>query len=109
MTDWMDAVGVKVGSVFAGTVGGILSLSMLPKLTFRKAVTAVLGGGACAGYLTPLVAEYLSIGSRNLENAMAFVLGVVGMNIVGGLFLMSDRWRENPTLDIEKIKSGMDK
>lgn len=103
--NWWDEMGIKVGTVVAGLVGGVLSLSMMPRLTFRKAVTAVIGGGACAAYGTPLVVEYLGLSSRNLENGLAFVLGVVGMHILGGIFTMSDRWRRNPSIDLDSIKS----
>lgn len=102
---WWDVMGIQVGTVVAGLIGGILSLSMMPKLTFRKAMTAVLGGGACAAYGTPLVVEYLGVASRNLENGLAFVLGVVGMHILGGLFTLSDRWRRNPSIDLEAVKT----
>lgn len=79
-------------------------MSMLPQLTFRKALTAVLGGGACAAYATPVAAELAGLTSRHLENGMAFVLGVIGMNILGGIFKLSERWRDRPTLDPDKIK-----
>lgn len=104
--NWWDEMGIRVGTVIAGLVGGILSLSMMPRLTFRKAMTAVLGGGACAAYGTPLVVEYLGVASRNLENGLAFVLGVVGMHILGGIFTMSDRWRRNPSIDLDALKGG---
>lgn len=101
---WTDELGFKVSSLVAGLVGGVLALSMMPQLTFRKAVAAVLGGGACAAYATPVVAEFLALTSRHIENGLAFVLGVIGMNLLGGLFKLSERWRDKPTLDPDKIK-----
>lgn len=101
----LDQFGIRLASLVAGLAGGILSLSMLPRLTFRKALTAVFGGAACAAYVTPLAVEYLGIASRNLENGMAFGLGVVGMNILGGVFALSERWRDNPSLDPEDLKN----
>jgi hypothetical protein len=106
--DLWNEIGIRVGSVVAGLVGGVLSLSMLPRLTFRKAVTAVLGGGACAAYGTPLAVEYLGIASRNLENGLAFVLGVVGMNLLGGAMKLSDRWRKEPSLDLDALRKPRD-
>jgi uncharacterized membrane protein YeaQ/YmgE (transglycosylase-associated protein family) len=99
-----SALEIKVSTTVAGLIGGILALSMMPKLTFRKAVTAVIGGAACAAYATPLAVYFFSIENRNLENALAFVMGVVGMNVLGGIFTLSERWRRAPTLDPEKIK-----
>ena len=104
LTVWTDELGVKVSSLVAGLIGGVMAMSMMPQLTFRKALTAVLGGGACAAYATPIVAELLNLDSRHLENGLAFVLGVIGMNILGGIFKLSERWRDRPTLDPDKIK-----
>lgn len=104
MNDWLGAAGVKASTLIAGLIGGILALSMLPKLTYRKALTAVVGGGACAAYATPIAAEMVNLTSRNLENGLAFILGVVGMNILGGIFKLTDHWRQRPTLDPDKIR-----
>lgn len=104
MNGWTDALGLKVSTLVAGLVGGVLALSMMPQLTWRKAMTAVVGGGACAAYATPIAAEVLGLGSRHLENGLAFVLGVIGMNILGGVFTLSEQWRKRPTLDPDKIK-----
>ncbi len=67
-------------------------------------MTDVIGGGACAAYATPIAAEILGLASRHLENGLAFILGVIGMNVLGGIFRLSERWRDRPTLDPEKIK-----
>lgn len=104
MNDWFNALGLKPSTLIAGLIGGIMALSMMPKLTVRKAVAAVVGGVACAAYVTPLVAEWVGLESRNLENGLAFGLGVIGMNVLGGIFKLSERWRDRPTLDPEKIR-----
>lgn len=104
MTGWTDALGLKVSTLVAGIVGGVLALSMMPQLTWRKAIAAVVGGGACAAYVTPIAAEFLNLTSRHMENGLAFVLGVIGMNVLGGVFKLSEQWREKPTLDPDKIK-----
>ena len=63
------------------------------------------GGGACAAYATPIMAEIVGLQSREMENGLAFVLGVVGMNILGGLFKLSEKWRQKPTLNPDKIRN----
>jgi len=93
-----------VSTLVAGLVGGVLALSMMPKLTFRLSMTAVVGGGACAVYATPIVADLVNLTSRHVENGLAFILGVVGMNVLGGLFKLSEKWRDKPTLDVDEIK-----
>ncbi len=104
MNELLNHIGVKGSTLIAGLLGGILALSMMPKLTFRKAVTAVVGGVACAAYVTPLVAEWMDLASRNVENGLAFGLGIAGMNMLGGVFKLSERWRDNPTLDPDELR-----
>jgi Kef-type K+ transport system membrane component KefB len=104
VTVWSDELGLKVSSLVAGLVGGVLALSMMPHLTWRRAMAAVVGGGACAAYATPIAAEVLGLASRHMENGLAFILGVIGMNILGGIFRLSEKWRDRPTLDPDKIR-----
>jgi hypothetical protein len=101
---WSDELGLKVSSLVAGLIGGVMTMSMMPQLTWRRALTAVFGGGACAAYATPIAAELLGLASRHMENGLAFVLGVIGMNLLGGVFKLSERWRDRPTLDPDKIR-----
>lgn len=100
-----SVLGVKVTALIAGFVGGIVSLAMIRDLTPKIAVTTVIGGTACAAYLTPLIVEYLNLGGSNLENALAFLTGVCGMNGVAGVFKISQRFRNNPS--IEALKKGV--
>jgi hypothetical protein len=98
-------LGVKLTALVAGFVGGIVSLAMIRDLTPKIAVTTVIGGTACAAYLTPLIIEYFNLAESNLENALAFLTGVCGMNGVAGVFKISERFRANPS--IEALKKGL--
>lgn len=104
MKEIFDHLGVSASAMVAGLVGGLMSLSMLPQLTFRKAVAALIGGGACAAYLTPLAVEYAGVGSRNLENGLAFALGIGGMRIIGGILKLWERFEKSPEETITKLK-----
>lgn len=94
--------GVKLSAVIAGFVGGVVSLAMIRDLTPKIAVTTVIGGTACAAYLTPLIVDYLELGGSNLENALAFLTGVCGMNGVAGVFKISERFRASPSINALK-------
>lgn len=104
MTDWMNDLGFKASTGLAGLVGGILSLSYMPELTFKKLMVALVGGIGCAAYLTPIVAELIKLESRSTENGLAFGLGFLGMKLLGGAMKMADDWAKRPTLDLEKLK-----
>lgn len=88
-------MGLKIGTVLAGLIGGVASLAFITNLTPKAGFAAVLGGSVCAGYLTPAVSSYLSA-TGPMENALAFFLGVCGMNFVGGLFKVSALFKEQP-------------
>jgi hypothetical protein len=101
----LEALGLKSGAVVAGFVGGVVSLSMLRDLTPLRAVGTVLGGTACAAYLTPLAIEYSGL-SGSSEHALAFFLGVCGMNGVAGVFKISEKFKTNPAETMAEIKKG---
>lgn len=99
-------IGAKLSAIIAGFVGGVVSLAMIRDLTPKVAVTTVIGGTACAAYLTPLIVAYFELGGSELENALAFLTGVCGMNGVAGVFKLSERFRANPSIDA--LKRGKD-
>ena len=99
-------IGAKFSAIIAGFVGGVVSLAMIRDLTPKVAVTTVIGGTACAAYLTPLIVAYFDLGGSELENALAFLTGVCGMKGVAGVFKLSERFRVNPSLDA--LKRGKD-
>ncbi len=95
-------LGLKIGTVAAGLVGGVASLAFITNLTPKAGFTAVLGGALCAGFFTPAAASYLSM-TGSMENALAFFLGVCGMNLVGGLFKISHSFRTNPVSTFKEL------
>jgi len=95
-------LGLKIGTVFAGLIGGVASLAFITNLTPKAGFMAVIGGAICAGYLTPAAAAYLSM-TGSMENALAFFLGVCGMNMVGGIFKVSENFRQNPSNTFKEI------
>lgn len=95
-------LGLKIGTIFAGLIGGVASLAFITNLTPKAGFTAVLGGSICAGVFTPAAAGFLSI-DGSMENALAFFLGVCGMNLVGGLFKLSDSFRNQPISTFKEL------
>lgn len=104
---FLETLGLKAGVVIAGLVGGVVSLSLVRDLTPLKAFGTVLGGTACAAYLTPIALEYTGF-SGATEHALAFFLGVCGMNGVAGVFKLSQRFREKPGETFQAIKQDQD-
>lgn len=96
-------LGVKLDTAVAGLIGGIVSISFLPNLTPMKAALTIITGAASAGYLTPLVQAYFEL-EGHFENAFAFLIGFMGMNVLAGLFKLSERFRAKPESMIKGLE-----
>lgn len=103
--DFWENLGLKAGVVVAGMVGSVVSLSMIRNLSPLGALGTVVGGTACAAYITPLVVEYSGL-TGSSEHALAFFLGVCGMNGVAGIFKISERFRDAPAKTLNEIRKG---
>lgn len=107
MRELLDTLGIEISAIIAGLVGSVAALSIMPPRTFLQAVTTLIGGVGCAAYGTPVAVaafdHYFDTITRNLENGMAFAMGVVGMNIVAGILKLSVQWKNRPTLDPRNI------
>lgn len=89
-----ELLGIKLATLVAGLVGSIASLAYMRDLTPGKAGLAVIVGTGCAAYVTPLVMGWLSLSGGEGENAAAFIVGVVGMNLVGAFYKGGERLRD---------------
>lgn len=94
-------IGLKYGSIIAGSVGGIISLKYIDGLNNFGRVLAVLSGAAVAGYGTPVLDSFLQLGS-DTENAIAFFFGLTAMNIIPGMIRISELFRSDPLGFIRK-------
>ncbi|MCH2165925.1 MAG: hypothetical protein MK098_14960 [Marinovum sp.] len=100
-------LGIKLSAVLAGLIGGIVSLSFIRNLTPLKAVFATLTGAASAAYITPLIVNGFELG-HELEHAVAFLTGLLGMNILAGIFKLSERFQQKPLETLRDIQSLKD-
>lgn len=91
----VSLAGIKAVTAVAGFIGAVASLSAIKPLTRTQAVLAVLTGAAVAGYLTPVAAHYADL-NEELQNGVAFVLGLTSMHIVPGLLRLGEMFRNDP-------------
>ena len=75
----------------AGTVGAVLGWLSAPGGSLREQLFNISAGVACAVYLAPWLAERANIGSQHGRMAFAFIVGLVGMNIVPKLISAAKR------------------
>jgi hypothetical protein len=96
--------GVKFASLIAGFAGGVVSLSYLRELSRGQMMLAVAAGSLTAGYITPGVLHYIAF-PPELENGIAFLIGLTAMNVVPGFIALAERFKNSP----ESFIKGKDK
>jgi hypothetical protein len=75
------ALAAKLGP---GILGSIVALRGLPPdATWGQRFTAVGGGVAATYYLAPAIHEWTGMASRNMEGALAFLVGAFAMVVIG--------------------------
>jgi high-affinity Fe2+/Pb2+ permease len=105
----LEQIGLKSPALVAGVFGAAASLSYERGIGPGRAVVLILVGAACAGYLTPVIAEWLSPSSSSIENAYAFIIGLLSMRIIGGLITLGERFKEDPAAFIKTLKRRADR
>lgn len=107
MENLFKFMNLELPLLVAGLFGGIATLYNAPKVTIKVFLIAVSGGALLAGYLTPFVSDVLNL-SDNIESGLAFLIGVFGMNIIGGIFTISQRFKKDPIDTVKSIKKVKD-
>lgn len=100
--------GVKLASLLAGFAGGVVSLSYLKELNNGQMFLSVITGALTAGYITPAVLHYVTF-PQELENGVAFLIGLTAMNIVPGFINLADRFKTNPEMILKNKDNREDK
>lgn len=78
----LKKLGIEIGYFLAGFIGGVVSLRKLPrKMPWLKRGFHVASGCVTAGYMTPVVAEFLRPGS-SIAFSIAFFIGYIGLQVV---------------------------
>ena len=86
MTWWDDNITpILMQPASAGVAGAVLGALNAPGLTLREQFFNLLAGVASAIYLAPFLAERADIRSDHGQLAFAFVVGLLGMNLLAKL------------------------
>ncbi len=80
-----SAIGFKLTTLVAGFAGGVVSLAFIQNLSRWQAVVAVSVGAIAANYLTPFVVGWASVTRPEYQNGLAFLVGLLAMNIIPAL------------------------
>jgi hypothetical protein len=66
----------------AGLVGGVLGLFNTPGDSLREKAFNLGAGVSAAWFLAPALEDYLEVSTKNGQMAIAFVVGLIGMNLL---------------------------
>ena len=100
MKDQQDLMifGVKVASLIGGAIGSLIGMSFSEEKYESKLEGVVksfikfIGGIAAAVYVTPLIGYYKDF-PQELDNAVSFVIGIVGMNVASIIYNKSKNFK----------------
>jgi uncharacterized membrane protein YfcA len=96
-------LGMKVASLIGGAIGSLIGMSFSDEKyenrleALVKSSIKFIGGIAAAVYVTPLIGYYRDL-PKEFDNAVSFVIGIVGMNVASIFynksknFKISKRW-----------------
>ncbi|QIE87994.1 peptidase M48, Ste24p [Pseudomonas nitroreducens] len=83
----------KYSVAIAGFAGAILSLSFLRGLTRKQAGAAVVTGFLSSIFTTQLVVAYFGLpNDAESKNGVAFLIGLLAMNVIPGLKAFAERF-----------------
>lgn len=100
-------LGIDPAIALAGTIGAFASLAFIRFLTARIAVTSVLCGIGAAFYITVPLTDYLVARWQlppDAKLAIAFLLGLVGMNLLAGVVHYAQKFRRDPAAIVKELK-----
>lgn len=98
------ALGIKVGPAFAGMLGATMSMRAVAHLRWYERVLAMIHGAGASAYIAPAIARYFSWGVE-MENAAAFLIGVVALNLTAGMIELTRGFSTDPWGTIRRAVS----
>ncbi len=80
MATWFDNTVLQ--PEVAGFAGAMVGLFNAPGRTTRERAFNLMAGLSVAWFVSPWVSDYFTIGTKNGQMAVAFIVGLMGMNLV---------------------------
>ena len=101
---FLTSIGINPAHLFAGAAGALVRVYIQGKRFTWEVAGGAFGGAVCSVYLSPLIAQWLSITDAAANGGLGFVIGMIGLSLAEGVVRLAQRWANNPRIsDIEKI------
>jgi hypothetical protein len=105
----MDSIKETIGILSAAIIGSFIGTASKRNDSPLTMIVSVVAGISSAYIFTPIISHYLmneSVGNISLQinYAIAFLLGLLGMTLISILLAITDTLRENPKDIITFVK-----
>lgn len=102
-------LGINPSHLAAGAAGAIVRSLLAKGASKWEKITGGFVGMLCAGYLTPLVVQWMGLDTSQIStiNAVGFGIGLVGLSLAEGAVRMAQNWSEKPRLPSEASLKGL--
>lgn len=98
--DWLDLHIMR--PEVTGLIGSMLGVLNTPGAGWRQRVFNFGAGLGAAWFLAPAIEDYFNLNSTNARMAVAFVVGLVGMNLLAKVI---DYVKNTPLAGLFKLKT----
>jgi hypothetical protein len=99
--------GIKPSVIVAGFLGGVIAMTFVRALTRTQMTVAVITGTITTHYLTPMAVYYSGLNVER-QDGIAFLIGVMAMNIIPGMLKLSEMFSNDPRSFIPSLKGKPD-
>ncbi len=102
-------LGINPSHLAAGAAGAVVRSLLAKGASKWEKITGGFVGMLCAGYLTPLVVQWMGLDTSQIStiNAVGFGIGLVGLSLAEGAVRMAQNWSEKPRLPSEATLKGL--
>lgn len=97
MIEILKQLGFNLAYIVAGFSGGVVTL-LFVNLERNKAVLTIFACALTANYLTAWIQHYLQL-PAGAELGSAFVVGIIGISLVRGIYKRGENWEHKPLSD----------
>lgn len=102
MNTFLESMGLKLAFILAGFLGGIASVLYRGEKSLTRASALVFSGTITTAYTTPLVVDKFSLSAGSSYGA-AFIVGILGMYIVGGIITFGEALKKDPLIALKRL------
>ena len=86
---------------FGGAIAGVLTTG---KLSIWRRISMTIIGALCSGYLSPFIQYMFGVENVSAKNFIAFVVGMLGMSLTGGIMKLGEELRKDPQAFINRFR-----